>query len=191
LDKEKNIVPIPRSHSGDKDIEMGKANRWEKYEWLHKTNSYDGAYVKEGKRWYDMFGRRPGRKEHDDLSFESEDELDLDSETFVQGDTRPVILTVQIPVYTEDFGETLVHTFENIKTFVNTWNQEHTDSKVNVLIHEDGLQKVNETEKNIRIDYYETLKDSFSSQFSVSHSSPTVPETFSEPTCDHFDPFHR
>lgn len=76
-------------------------------------------------------------------------------------DNRPVIITIQIPVYTEDFSETLVNTYENIKMFVEYWNSEHSDSKANILIHEDGLQKVNEQERNKRIEYYNQFNDSF------------------------------
>lgn len=76
-------------------------------------------------------------------------------------DLRPVIITIQIPVYTEDFNETLFHTYENIKKFVEYWNENNNDCKANVLIHEDGLQKVNETERNKRISYYENFNDSF------------------------------
>jgi len=75
-------------------------------------------------------------------------------------DIRPVMITIQIPVYTEDFSETLINTFENIKMFIEYWNETH-DSKANVLIHEDGLQKVNINERNKRLDYYDKFNNCF------------------------------
>lgn len=159
------------------DIEMGNVNtNWQEYERLYKSKSCDDVHVKVNKfdekmlkskslspkKSCDICVRQLCEEQKTTVESTSIEHILLDDvQTSSNNDTRPVILTVQIPVYTEDFRETLVHTFENIKTFVEIWNQEHTDSKVNVLIHEDGLQKVNENEKNIRIDYYEKFEDSF------------------------------
>lgn len=74
---------------------------------------------------------------------------------------KPVIMTVQIPVYTEDFDETLFYTFENVRKFVDYYNNNSQNWKTNVLIHEDGLQKVSEEEKNKRIKYYNSFSDCF------------------------------
>ena len=76
-------------------------------------------------------------------------------------DDKPVILTIQIPVYTEDFDETLFHTFENVKKFIDYYNNQSLNWKANVLIHEDGLQKVDDDEKKKRIDYYNSFFDCF------------------------------
>lgn len=72
-----------------------------------------------------------------------------------------IMITIQIPVYTEDFEETLLHTFDNVKRFVHYYNTFSNNHKVNVLIHEDGLQKVSDDEKCKRIQYYNSFKECF------------------------------
>lgn len=81
--------------------------------------------------------------------------------TYSVFEEKPVILTIQIPVYTENFEETLVHTFENVKRFIHYYNNNSSNWRANVLIHDDGLQKVDECEKNKRIQYYNYFIDCF------------------------------
>lgn len=88
------------------------------------------------------------------LSINWLDELEPDFLTKIP----KTILTIEIPVYTEDFTETLVPTFENIKMFIERFNQS-ANVKANVLIHDDGLQKISQEEQKLRLAYYETFND--------------------------------
>lgn len=85
----------------------------------------------------------------------------LEYENLFSFEDKPVMLTIQIPVYTEDFDETLFYTFENVRKFVNYYNNNSQNWRTNVLINEDGLQKVSEEEKNKRIAYYNLFSDFF------------------------------
>lgn len=141
------------------DVEMGIPR------WLHRSNSYD-AFSKSSKEKI-LYKAKSLSPTHTKLN-----SLIPDSPVFIENtnildytnneiDTRPVMITIQIPVYTEDFGETLVNTYENIKMFVEHFNSEHNDCKANILIHEDGLQKVNDNERARRIKYYNQFDNSF------------------------------
>jgi hypothetical protein len=173
-----NLSTEQHDYEMNGDIEMG-------IKWLPKSKSYDGSCIKPSQKMlYKTKSLSPqkinnchkSRKYSLQLSDEKYDEfanINTGSLTFddinenlniLKADTnvqKPVMITIQIPVYTEDFQETLIHTFENIKTFVKYWNSENSDCKANVLIHEDGLQKVSETERNKRVNYYDQFEECF------------------------------
>jgi hypothetical protein len=76
--------------------------------------------------------------------------------------TKPItLITIQIPVYTEDFDETLKATYENVKHFVQYFNDKYGYCKANVLINEDGLLKVSPEEKQKRVNYYDKFDELF------------------------------
>lgn len=64
------------------------------------------------------------------------------------------IVTIQIPVYTESFEDTLLHTFENALAMCRYFNERHHEEKMNLFINDDGLFCVTEEEKAKRIHYY-------------------------------------
>lgn len=152
------------------DVEMGIPR------WLHRSQSYD-AYTNSSKSSKQKILQKT--KSLSPTSLQSKSLITSNSPIIEENasllnvqtcepdyinngiDTRPVMITIQIPVYTEDFSETLVHTYENIKMFVEYFNSEHNDCKANILIHEDGLQKINDVERNKRVDYYNQFEDSF------------------------------
>lgn len=75
--------------------------------------------------------------------------------------TQPQKITVQIPVYTEDFEKVIKKTLENVLEICRYYNNHPTNNTVemNIFINDDGLNVIPETEKQKRIDYYnETLE---------------------------------
>jgi len=67
--------------------------------------------------------------------------------------TNTPILTIQIPVYTEDFKETLIKTFQNAVTLCKEYNSQHTN-QMNILINDDGYFCLSENERKERVDFY-------------------------------------
>lgn len=66
-----------------------------------------------------------------------------------------IIITIQIPVYTENFDFTLKKTFDNIIDLCNLYNNDTNNKlKLNLFINDDGLQVIDTVEKEKRINYY-------------------------------------
>lgn len=65
-----------------------------------------------------------------------------------------VICTIQIPVYTENFEETLKPTIDNVLKCCRNYNEKNKNTKINVFINDDGLQKISEDEQKKRVNYY-------------------------------------
>lgn len=87
------------------------------------------------------------------LPFHQPNTLDLDLDF-------NIICTIQIPVYTEDFEETLKPTFENVLQSCRRYNADN-DAKINVFINDDGLLKINEMDRQKRIHFYHSNPEIF------------------------------
>lgn len=74
--------------------------------------------------------------------------------------TPEIIVTVQIPVYTENFLTVLKPTIENVVQMCRTYNNSHT-SKINIFINDDGLAKLDIEERAQRINYYDSIDELF------------------------------
>lgn len=76
-------------------------------------------------------------------------------------DGKMCIITIQIPVYTESFNSTLIKTFDNMVNVCEQFNNTNDNYKINIFINDDGLQKVDEVEKKLRLNYYNSNKNIF------------------------------
>ena len=95
-----------------------------------------------------------------DYSNDSENEIKNDSSEFYYS-IKKTIVTIQIPVYTEDFDKTLKCTFDNMTNLCNQFNMTNSDKQINIFINDDGLLKVDNIERQKRIEYYENNNDIF------------------------------
>lgn len=62
-------------------------------------------------------------------------------------------ITVQIPVYTEDFEKVIKKTLENVLELCRYYNSQGI-IKMNIFVNDDGLNVISEEEKLKRIQYY-------------------------------------
>jgi hypothetical protein len=85
----------------------------------------------------------------------TETNLDLENQC------KQVIVTIQIPVYTESFDNVLESTFNNVALAVKKFNETSKHYIVNVFINDDGLQVVPFSEAEKRIKYYKEHLDFF------------------------------
>lgn len=88
--------------------------------------------------------------------FFSDDKTENHEEGNEKKKTKPV-LTIQIPVYTETFQTVLKPTLDCVLSACRHYNKQintEYDGCVNVFINDDGLQVVDEKEKNERMSYY-------------------------------------
>lgn len=98
-------------------------------------------------------------------SFLETDQLTNNSLRFIDclekndGWTNPIV-TVQIPVYTENFLTVLKPTIENVIQMCRLYNNTHT-SKINIFINDDGLAKLNIEEREQRTKYYDSIDELF------------------------------
>lgn len=65
-----------------------------------------------------------------------------------------IIITIQIPVYTESFDLTLKKTFDNMVEVCNKYNIQNTRYKINFFINDDGMDVIDNIEKEKRLNYY-------------------------------------
>ena len=79
---------------------------------------------------------------------------------FYENKNEKIILTIQIPVYTEDFNNTLKETFNNMIETMNYYNSNNLD-KINIFINDDGLQKIDKEKQVERIEYYNKTNNLF------------------------------
>jgi hypothetical protein len=69
-------------------------------------------------------------------------------------------VTVQIPVYTEDFENVIMKTLLNVLDVCRHYNQQNV-IKMNIFINDDGLQVVDSKEKDKRIAFYNAHPEIF------------------------------
>ena len=72
-----------------------------------------------------------------------------------------IIVTIQIPVYTESFDKVLLKTFENVNDLCKNYNRRNKKYKINIFINDDGLLKISEDERKKRINYYNSINELF------------------------------
>ena len=65
-----------------------------------------------------------------------------------------IIITIQIPVYTESFDTTLKKTFDNMIEVCNKYNKQNNKYKINFFINDDGMVIIDDLEKQKRLNYY-------------------------------------
>jgi hypothetical protein len=65
-----------------------------------------------------------------------------------------IIITIQIPVYTESFDTTLKKTFDNMVEVCNKYNNQNNKYKINFFINDDGMKIIDDSEKQKRLNYY-------------------------------------
>jgi len=65
------------------------------------------------------------------------------------------LITIQIPVYKESFHDVIKPTIENC--LIACMNYEKRGGKINIFINDDGLLLLSESDKKIRIEYYNSI----------------------------------
>lgn len=76
---------------------------------------------------------------------------------YIFDSSLPIIMTIQIPVYTEDFNTVLKPTIEQMCQACNWFNKNNNKCQVNIMICEDGLQVIDDEEQKKRIEYYDSV----------------------------------